>query len=130
MVVLGSKNSRMRDFFDVHALAKHPSFDGTTRFRTESYAIAWPYRPGGDEDGLTWTQVGVWAVTWTENVATTAPATSGQERGKLMATLPGEGCEPGHHTRHVPGDKVTRRAGGQAGPLAWGSHPRYAPGFS
>lgn len=28
MVMLGSKNSRMRDFFDVHALAMHKSFDG------------------------------------------------------------------------------------------------------
>ena len=28
MVVLGSKNSRMRDFFDIHALATHQSFDG------------------------------------------------------------------------------------------------------
>jgi len=28
MVVLGSKNSRMRDFFDVHALAMHQPFDG------------------------------------------------------------------------------------------------------
>lgn len=28
MVLLGSKNSRMRDFFDVHALAAHGSFDG------------------------------------------------------------------------------------------------------
>jgi len=28
MVVLGSKNSRMRDFFDVHALAMHEPFDG------------------------------------------------------------------------------------------------------
>lgn len=28
MVVLGSKNSRMRDFFDVHALAMRESFDG------------------------------------------------------------------------------------------------------
>jgi predicted nucleotidyltransferase component of viral defense system len=28
MVVLGTKNSRMRDFFDVHALAMHTSFDG------------------------------------------------------------------------------------------------------
>jgi predicted nucleotidyltransferase component of viral defense system len=28
MVVLGSKNSRMRDFFDVHALAMHEAFDG------------------------------------------------------------------------------------------------------
>ncbi len=28
MVVLGSKNSRMRDFFDVHALAMHAAFDG------------------------------------------------------------------------------------------------------
>lgn len=28
MVVLGSKNSRMRDFFDVHALATRESFDG------------------------------------------------------------------------------------------------------
>jgi hypothetical protein len=30
MVVLGSKNSRMRDFFDVHALASRWSFDGET----------------------------------------------------------------------------------------------------
>jgi hypothetical protein len=28
MVVLGSKNSRMRDFFDVHALAMHEPFKG------------------------------------------------------------------------------------------------------
>lgn len=28
MVILGSKNSRMRDFFDVHALAMHENFDG------------------------------------------------------------------------------------------------------
>jgi hypothetical protein len=28
MVVLGSKNSRMRDFFDIHALATRQSFDG------------------------------------------------------------------------------------------------------
>jgi predicted nucleotidyltransferase component of viral defense system len=28
MVVLGSKNSRMRDFFDVHALSERESFDG------------------------------------------------------------------------------------------------------
>jgi predicted nucleotidyltransferase component of viral defense system len=28
MAVLGSKNSRMRDFFDVHALAMHEGFDG------------------------------------------------------------------------------------------------------
>jgi predicted nucleotidyltransferase component of viral defense system len=28
MVVLGSKNSRMRDFFDVHALSIHAPFDG------------------------------------------------------------------------------------------------------
>jgi predicted nucleotidyltransferase component of viral defense system len=28
MVTLGSKNSRMRDFFDVHALAMHEPFDG------------------------------------------------------------------------------------------------------
>ncbi len=28
MVTLGSKNSRMRDFFDVHALATHHAFDG------------------------------------------------------------------------------------------------------
>lgn len=28
MVLLGAKNSRMRDFFDVHALAAHGSFDG------------------------------------------------------------------------------------------------------
>jgi hypothetical protein len=28
MVVLGSKNSRMRDFFDIHALAMHGQFDG------------------------------------------------------------------------------------------------------
>jgi hypothetical protein len=28
MVVLGSKNSRMRDFFDIHALASRESFDG------------------------------------------------------------------------------------------------------
>jgi len=33
MVDLGSKNSRMRDFFDVHALAMHRSFDGTTLAR-------------------------------------------------------------------------------------------------
>lgn len=33
MVVLGSKNSRMRDFFDVHALAMHRSFDGTAAAR-------------------------------------------------------------------------------------------------
>ena len=30
MVVLGSKNSRMRDFFDVYALAEHASFEGRT----------------------------------------------------------------------------------------------------
>jgi len=30
MVTLGSKNSRMRDFFDIHALAMHLSFDGAT----------------------------------------------------------------------------------------------------
>lgn len=30
MVALGSKNSRMRDFFDVHALASRMSFDGET----------------------------------------------------------------------------------------------------
>lgn len=30
MVVLGSKNSRLRDFFDVHALARHETFDGPT----------------------------------------------------------------------------------------------------
>lgn len=29
MVVLGSRNSRMRDFFDMHALAERESFDGT-----------------------------------------------------------------------------------------------------
>jgi len=28
MLALGAKNSRMRDFFDVHALATHQSFDG------------------------------------------------------------------------------------------------------
>jgi hypothetical protein len=28
MIVLGSKNSRMRDFFDIHALAMHEPFDG------------------------------------------------------------------------------------------------------
>lgn len=28
MVTLGAKNSRMRDFFDIDALAKHESFDG------------------------------------------------------------------------------------------------------
>jgi len=28
MVMLGSNNSRMRDFFDVHALAEHMTFDG------------------------------------------------------------------------------------------------------
>ena len=33
MVVLGSKNSRMRDFFDVHALASHREFDGTNLAR-------------------------------------------------------------------------------------------------
>jgi len=33
MVVLGSKNSRMRDFFDIHALALHQSFDGLTLAR-------------------------------------------------------------------------------------------------
>ena len=30
MVVLGSKNSRMRDFFDVHALASRHAFEGAT----------------------------------------------------------------------------------------------------
>lgn len=30
MVVLGSKNSRMRDFFDVYTLAEHASFEGRT----------------------------------------------------------------------------------------------------
>lgn len=30
MVVLGEANSRMRDFFDIHALAAHESFDGET----------------------------------------------------------------------------------------------------
>lgn len=33
MVVLASKNSRMRDFFDVHALAMHEWFDGVTLAR-------------------------------------------------------------------------------------------------
>jgi hypothetical protein len=33
MVVLASKNSRMRDFFDIHALAMHESFDGETLAR-------------------------------------------------------------------------------------------------
>src|SRR5258706_9120854 len=33
MVTLGSKNSRMRDFFDVRALADRESFDGPTIFR-------------------------------------------------------------------------------------------------
>lgn len=28
LVVLGSRNSRMRDFFDIHALARHGSFEG------------------------------------------------------------------------------------------------------
>ena len=30
MVVLGSKNSRMKDFFDIHALCVHSRFDGET----------------------------------------------------------------------------------------------------
>jgi len=34
MVVLGAKNSRMRDFFDVHALAMRESFDGDTLTRS------------------------------------------------------------------------------------------------
>ncbi len=29
MIVLGSKNSRMRDFYDVHMLAERRAFDGT-----------------------------------------------------------------------------------------------------
>lgn len=33
MVVLGSKNSRMRDFFDVHALARGRSFEGSRLVR-------------------------------------------------------------------------------------------------
>ncbi len=34
MVVLGAKNSRMRDFFDVHALAMRESFDGDVLTRS------------------------------------------------------------------------------------------------
>lgn len=34
MVVLGAKNSRMRDFFDVHALAMRESFDGDVLARS------------------------------------------------------------------------------------------------
>lgn len=34
MVVLGTKNSRRRDFFDVHALATRESFDGETLARS------------------------------------------------------------------------------------------------
>lgn len=33
MVTFGSKNSRMRDFFDVHALAMHDAFDGAVLAR-------------------------------------------------------------------------------------------------
>ncbi len=33
MVVLGARNSRMRDFFDVYALAAHKSFDGAVLVR-------------------------------------------------------------------------------------------------
>lgn len=46
MVTLGSKNSRMRDFFDIHALAAHESFSGNrlagalaTTFRHRGTAI-------------------------------------------------------------------------------------------
>jgi predicted nucleotidyltransferase component of viral defense system len=34
MIVLGSRNSRMRDFFDIHALAQNRSFDGDTLSRS------------------------------------------------------------------------------------------------
>jgi predicted nucleotidyltransferase component of viral defense system len=47
MVTLGSKNSRMRDFFDIRALAEHESFDGSelrqsirTTFERRSVAIS------------------------------------------------------------------------------------------
>lgn len=33
MVVLGDVNSRMRDFFDIHALAMHETFEGETLLR-------------------------------------------------------------------------------------------------
>lgn len=33
MVTLGAKNSRLRDFFDLHALAKHHAFDGDVLVR-------------------------------------------------------------------------------------------------